>query len=193
MQVRSRSFRAVKRPQRRLWYWVIVGTDADCENCGKKTTISACVDPLWLLKYTYVITVLVCHAHSSSLTVSRAAPDGPVEAATVPSARERRGMYRRNVVAIEDEQLDLTWQGRANCVGVDPDIFFPERGASTKDAKSICRACVVCEDCLEYALVNGEKFGIWGGTSERERRRLRRARAAQRRARETPVADPVAV
>jgi WhiB family redox-sensing transcriptional regulator len=74
------------------------------------------------------------------------------------------------------------WQARANCMGVDPDLFFPERGASTKEAKEVCRGCVVQADCLEFALVNGEKFGIWGGMSERERRRLRRARALERRA-----------
>ena len=65
--------------------------------------------------------------------------------------------------------------------GTDPDLFFPERGASTKEAKEVCRGCVVREDCLEYALQNGEKFGIWGGMSERERRRIRRARAIARR------------
>ncbi len=73
------------------------------------------------------------------------------------------------------------WQVQANCLGVDPDLFFPERGASTREAKAVCRACVVRADCLEYALVNGEKFGIWGGLSERERRRLRRQRALARR------------
>ena len=73
------------------------------------------------------------------------------------------------------------WQARANCMGVDPDLFFPERGASTKEAKEVCRGCVVQADCLEFALENGEKFGIWGGMSERERRRLRRARALARR------------
>lgn len=73
------------------------------------------------------------------------------------------------------------WQARANCMGVDPDLFFPERGASTREAKEVCRGCVVREDCLEYALANGEKFGIWGGLSERERRRIRRARALGRR------------
>lgn len=88
--------------------------------------------------------------------------------------------------------VDLSWQPRANCIGVDPDIFFPERGASTKEAKSICAACIVRTDCLEYALENSEKFGIWGGTSERERRRLRRQRAAERRAKET-VKDRIAV
>jgi WhiB family redox-sensing transcriptional regulator len=69
------------------------------------------------------------------------------------------------------------WQDEANCLGVDPDLFFPERGASTREAKEVCRGCVVRGECLEYALVNGEKFGIWGGLSERERRRLRRQRA----------------
>jgi WhiB family transcriptional regulator, redox-sensing transcriptional regulator len=69
------------------------------------------------------------------------------------------------------------WQDNANCLGVDPDLFFPERGASTREAKEVCRGCIVRQDCLEYALANGEKFGIWGGLSERERRRLRRARA----------------
>lgn len=70
-----------------------------------------------------------------------------------------------------------SWQTRANCSGVDPELFFPQRGASTREAKAVCRACVVREDCLEYALSNGEKFGIWGGLSERERRRVRRHRA----------------
>jgi WhiB family redox-sensing transcriptional regulator len=73
------------------------------------------------------------------------------------------------------------WQDEANCLGVDPDLFFPERGASTREAKEVCRGCVVREDCLEFALANGEKFGIWGGMSERERRRIRRQRALARR------------
>ncbi len=72
---------------------------------------------------------------------------------------------------------DESWQQHANCLGVAPDLFFPERGASTREAKEVCRGCVVREDCLEFALRNGEKFGIWGGLSERERRRIRRQRA----------------
>jgi WhiB family redox-sensing transcriptional regulator len=69
------------------------------------------------------------------------------------------------------------WQDGGNCRGLDPDLFYPERGASTREAKAVCRGCDVREDCLEYALANGEKFGIWGGLSERERRRIRRQRA----------------
>ncbi|MHB8293804.1 MAG: WhiB family transcriptional regulator [Acidimicrobiales bacterium] len=72
---------------------------------------------------------------------------------------------------------DRRWQRRANCAGVDPDLFYPERGASTREAKEVCRGCVVRVECLDYAIVNGEKFGIWGGMSERERRRVRRGRA----------------
>ena len=87
-----------------------------------------------------------------------------------------------DVVSLLYGHMDRDWQTRANCMGVDPDLFFPERGASTREAKEVCRGCVVREDCLEYALANGEKFGIWGGLSERERRRLRRARAMSRRA-----------
>ena len=79
-------------------------------------------------------------------------------------------MTHYNIVNIRLD--DRSWQDRANCLGVDPDLFFPERGASTREAKEVCRGCVVRMDCLEYALVNGEKFGIWGGMSERERRRL---------------------
>jgi len=83
---------------------------------------------------------------------------------------------------LQPRQLDENWKDGANCLGVDPDLFFPERGASTREAKEVCRGCVVREDCLEFALENGEKFGIWGGMSERERRRLRRQRALARRA-----------
>ena len=81
------------------------------------------------------------------------------------------------------EADDLAWQDLANCRGADPDLFFPERGASTRTAKSICRGCSVQAECLEFAIVSSEKFGIWGGLSERDRRKIRRERqvAAQRR------------
>ncbi len=70
------------------------------------------------------------------------------------------------------------WRAWASCVGVDPELFFPERGETTRHAKAVCSRCLVCQECLEYALANAEKFGVWGGTSERERRKLRRQRAA---------------
>lgn len=70
----------------------------------------------------------------------------------------------------------LDWQAHARCTEVDPEIFFPERGGSSKAARAVCAQCSVRAQCLEYALNNKEQFGIWGGTSERERRRLRRER-----------------
>ena len=88
-------------------------------------------------------------------------------------------------VGLEPFEPEESWQNFANWLGVDPDLFFPEGGASTKEAMAVCRAWVVREDCLEYALENSEKFGIWGGLSERERRRLRRARALARAAQES--------
>lgn len=88
-----------------------------------------------------------------------------------------RGVMAVDPLVLGNKQRE-GWQAHANCMGVDPDLFFPERGASTREAKGVCQGCVVREDCLEYALANSEKFGIWGGMSERERRRLRRARSA---------------
>lgn len=67
------------------------------------------------------------------------------------------------------------WQERALCAQTDPEAFFPEKGGSTREAKRICAGCEVRAECLEYALAQDERFGIWGGLSERERRRIRRA------------------
>lgn len=82
------------------------------------------------------------------------------------------------------EGHELAWQDLANCRGADPDLFFPERGASTRTAKGICRECTVRADCLEFAIVSSEKFGIWGGLSERERRKIRRERSIAARQRQ---------
>ncbi|KGI70713.1 transcriptional regulator WhiB2 [Mycolicibacterium rufum] len=66
------------------------------------------------------------------------------------------------------------WQERALCAQTDPEAFFPEKGGSTREAKRICQGCEVKDACLEYALAHDERFGIWGGLSERERRRIKR-------------------
>src|SRR3954447_17583637 len=71
------------------------------------------------------------------------------------------------------------WQERALCSQTDPEAFFPEKGGSTREAKRICSRCEVRADCLEYALGHDERFGIWGGLSERERRKLKRRAAEQ--------------
>lgn len=73
-----------------------------------------------------------------------------------------------------DESADEQWQERALCAQTDPEAFFPEKGGSTREAKRICMGCEVRDECLEYALAHDERFGIWGGLSERERRRLKR-------------------
>ena len=68
---------------------------------------------------------------------------------------------------------DASWRLEALCAETDPEAFFPEKGGSTRDAKRVCTGCTVRAECLEFALANDERFGIWGGLSERERRRLR--------------------
>ena len=74
---------------------------------------------------------------------------------------------------VADDDNLLAWQTDALCAQTDPEAFFPEKGGSTRDAKRICASCDVRDQCLEYALQNDERFGIWGGLSERERRRLK--------------------
>jgi WhiB family redox-sensing transcriptional regulator len=74
----------------------------------------------------------------------------------------------------DDEETQLGWQEEALCAQTDPEAFFPEKGGSTREAKRICVGCEVKTECLEYALMHDERFGIWGGLSERERRRLKR-------------------
>ena len=87
-----------------------------------------------------------------------------------------RGMQRITTKLLQP----VEWQTHARCTEVDPEIFFPERGGSSKAARAVCADCQVRAQCLEYALNNKEQFGIWGGTSERERRRLRKERTLRR-------------
>ena len=94
----------------------------------------------------------------------------------------RRGMCgrcyeaRRNTGGLEWLTVALAppgpWVDLALCAQIDGDLFFPEKGGSTRDAKKMCLSCEVREECLQYALENEERFGIWGGKSERERRRI---------------------
>ena len=75
----------------------------------------------------------------------------------------------------EADETVLSWQDKALCAQTDPEAFFPEKGGSTREAKKVCLGCDVRSECLEYALANDERFGIWGGLSERERRRLKKS------------------
>lgn len=72
------------------------------------------------------------------------------------------------------------WQQQGACLGHNPDLFFPERGEreQAREAKAVCAACPVKAECLAFALDTGLHYGIWGGTSERERQKLRRKKAA---------------
>lgn len=76
---------------------------------------------------------------------------------------------------------DQPWATDALCAQTDPEAFYPEKGGSTRGAKAVCGACDVRDDCLAYALEHGERWGIWGGPSERERRRLIKVPDAQPR------------
>lgn len=80
----------------------------------------------------------------------------------------------RQQPSVEEDENPLAWQSDSLCAQTDPEAFFPEKGGSTRDAKKICSSCEVRARCLEYALENDERFGIWGGLSERERRKLRK-------------------
>lgn len=69
------------------------------------------------------------------------------------------------------------WADRGLCVGKPIEWFFPERGESLREAKALCRVCPVRHQCQEHAIRHSERFGVWGGLSERERRRFRKAAA----------------
>ena len=84
----------------------------------------------------------------------------------------------RTAVYDVGDTAELGWQDQALCAQTDPEAFFPEKGGSTREAKKVCIGCDVRGECLEYALEHGERFGIWGGMSERERRHLERSPAS---------------
>ena len=79
-----------------------------------------------------------------------------------------------NVELIDTTEDEHSWQERALCAQTDPEAFFPEKGGSTRDAKKVCVGCDVRGEYLEYALEHDERFGIWGGLSERERRKFKK-------------------
>jgi WhiB family transcriptional regulator, redox-sensing transcriptional regulator len=88
--------------------------------------------------------------------------------------RVERANAVRELLLLDGSADEAGWQERALCAQTDPEAFFPEKGGSTREAKKVCLTCEVRDDCLEYALMNDERFGIWGGLSERERRKLKK-------------------
>jgi WhiB family redox-sensing transcriptional regulator len=111
-------------------------------------------------------------AEVSWLSEYRTQAAGAAPASYRPDALAMAGVFDAGLPGADTEELG--WQERALCAETDPEAFFPEKGGSTREAKKICTGCEVKAECLEYALANDERFGIWGGLSERERRRLRR-------------------
>jgi WhiB family redox-sensing transcriptional regulator len=93
---------------------------------------------------------------SSNVSTSRvAAADGVLDVAAIFMAPD-----------------DAEWMDQALCAQTDPESFYPEKGGSTREAKKTCEQCLVRAECLDWALANDERFGIWGGLSERERRAI---------------------
>jgi WhiB family redox-sensing transcriptional regulator len=70
------------------------------------------------------------------------------------------------------------WMRRAACAGVEVEVFFPDARASSERARRICESCPVQAECLSFAVADRTTVGIWGGTDEAERRRLRRKKQA---------------
>jgi len=97
--------------------------------------------------------------------------DGPITSSGL--AHHIPGGPNLRLVDIMDDGA-LAWQDRALCAQTDPEAFFPEKGGSTREAKRVCASCEVRSECLDYALAHDERFGIWGGLSERERRKMKR-------------------
>lgn len=130
--------------------------------CGKKyrffSNSFAIFDQSDLTKASYTRVILL----SSSLAVSKTLR-GLAMAQLLPMPGDAN-----------NDSVELGWQERALCAETDPEAFFPEKGGSTREAKRVCLSCEVRTECLEYALAHDERFGIWGGLSERERRRLKR-------------------
>ena len=101
-------------------------------------------------------------------------PGAACDSGTWEHYRVERAKAVRELFLLDGDAEEAGWQERALCAQTDPEAFFPEKGGSTREAKKVCLTCEVRDECLEYALMNDERFGIWGGLSERERRRLRR-------------------
>jgi WhiB family transcriptional regulator, redox-sensing transcriptional regulator len=76
----------------------------------------------------------------------------------------------------EDDTIQTAWMGKGACRNYEPSVFFPSDGVGVDRARKICATCPVTADCLEYALTNRIDHGVWGGASERERRRILKRR-----------------
>jgi len=108
------------------------------------------------------------------------------------SAGRRPGMGWGEVAPTlppRDTTNDRAWMARANCLGLDPDLFHPEKGMNghtVAEAKAVCQSCEVVDDCLNFALDHNEDMGIWGGLAPKERRAVIRSRGGNPRLKPIP-------
>ena len=109
------------------------------------------------------------------------APDP--RASTIKQIEETKAMIARDIRtasvgkrALKNSLPTEEWMDKALCTGIPPETFAPNDGAGVEVARKICADCVVREECLEYALMNRIDHGVWGGESERERRRILKSR-----------------
>jgi WhiB family redox-sensing transcriptional regulator len=82
-------------------------------------------------------------------------------------------MSAQQNTAVHDEPK---WWDQGACKGLNSDMFYPDDEASAASAKAVCESCAVQSTCLEHALTIREKAGVWGGATERDRRRIIRQR-----------------
>lgn len=118
--------------------------------------------------------------HPTTAEIERAKPRHSCPCARCADWRTERDQQRRQLAAVLADQLtgtDDEWRLAAACLGEDPDLFFPEVGASLTEPRAICNRCPVRQPCLQYALDTqggGTDMGVFGGLSARERRRIRK-------------------
>lgn len=97
----------------------------------------------------------------------------------------------KKVAAKPGNQMDIKWRGVASCLDTDPELFFPVGATGLavtqiEEAREVCMGCACQEKCLEFALRTNQDAGVWGGSSEEERRHLRRTYLSRRRIKAIP-------
>lgn len=95
-----------------------------------------------------------------------------------PIAPPARNPHRLTAALEDLVGLIPSWTDEAICAQVEPDLWFPHAGENTNDPKQVCAGCPVRVKCLQHALDNDERWGVWGGLTASERRRLLKGRAA---------------
>lgn len=114
-------------------------------------------------------------------TAEAAGDQGPSKNITATPNGYTEAHVRLALVILDSRDKLPEWRFDGECYDLSrPDIFYPGKGESLKEGKAVCNECAMKQTCLEYALSNNEQFGLWGGTSERERARIRKQRTESR-------------